>query len=145
MRDDQQLILAVLRDQEAATARGDAAGAVAPLSDYAVVYDLPPPLEYRGTAARDTVGLEQWFATWRDGVTVELTNPTVLVEGDLAVVFGLSRMRGTKTDSGHVDIWNRRTTVLQRRDGVWRIVHDHSSYPMLMDGSSRAALNLKPD
>lgn len=145
MPDDQQQILAVLREQEAATGRGDAASVVAPIADDAVSYDLPPPLEYRGAAARDTGELDQWFATWKDGVAVELADPTVLVDGDLAVVFGLSRMRGTKRDSGAVDIWNRRTVALQRRGGTWRIVHDHNSYPMLMDGSGKAALDLKPE
>ncbi len=144
MPDDEQQILALLCDQEAAHARGDAAGVVRPLADDVVSYDLPPPLAYRGADARDTGGLDQWFATWEDGVTVELAEPTVLIDGDLAVVFGLSRMRGIKKDSGPTDIWNRRTVALRRRDRAWAIVHDHSSYPMLMDGSDKAALDLKP-
>ena len=109
-----------------------------------VSYDLPPPLEYRDADARDTGALDQWFATWEDGVTVELANPTVLIDGDLAIVFGLSRMRGNKKDSGPIDIWNRRTVALRRRGGAWEIGDDHSSYPKLKDGSDKAALNLKP-
>jgi hypothetical protein len=35
---------------------------------------------------------------------------------------------------------------LQRSDlEGWRIIHDHSSYPMKMDGSQQAALDLKPN
>ena len=33
-----------------------------------VVYDLPPPLEYRGDLAAGEQGLNAWFATWKDGV-----------------------------------------------------------------------------
>ena len=140
-RDD---ILALLRGQEAATARGDVAAMIAPYAADAVIYDLPPPLEARGEALADTSGLEAWIATWDGPVTTELSDPTVLVEGDLAVVFGLSRMRGDQKGEGPLDAWNRRTVVLRRAEGAWRIVHEHSSYPMEMDGSGRAATNLKP-
>jgi ketosteroid isomerase-like protein len=141
-RDD---VLAVLRAQEDATARGDAAGVVAVMADDIVAYDLPPPLEVRGAAAYEASGLEQWFATWDGGVTVALADPTVLVAGDLAVVFGLSRMRGVKRGAGPLDQWSRRTVVLQRRADGWRMVHDHGSFPMLMDGSDKAATDLRPD
>jgi ketosteroid isomerase-like protein len=141
---DRRDILALLRAQEDAVARGDAAGVVAPLSSNLVTYDLPPPLEYRGARGPYAEGLEQWFATWNGPVTVKLADPTVVVEGDLAVVFGLSRMRGYKKEGGPFDGWNRRTIVLSRTEGTWRIIHEHSSYPLEMDGSGRAATNLQP-
>jgi ketosteroid isomerase-like protein len=38
-----------------------------------------------------------------------------------------------------------RTTVgLRKIDGKWLIVHVHESVPFYMDGSDRAALDLKP-
>jgi len=144
MTDDKADILRLLRDQEAATARGDAAGTVAPIADDAVAYDLPPPLEFRGDAARDAEAIDGWFSTWENGVTVELKDPDVLIDGDLAVVFGLSRMRGTKKGAGPLDQWSRRTVVLRRQGAAWRIVHAHSSFPMKMDGSNAAATDLKP-
>jgi len=139
---DRLAVLAILRRQEEANARRDAAAVLAPISEDGVAYELPPPLEYRGKG--DVKGIEEWFATWDGPVTVELENPTVLIDGDLAVVFGLSRMRGTKKGSGPVDSWNRRTVVLKRSDDNWKIVHDHNSYPMKMDGSGLAATNLTP-
>lgn len=145
MADEKQQILDVLHAQEAATARSDAAGVMAPVAVDAISYDLPPPLEHRGKPARAIDVLDQWFASWEDGVTVSLKDPTVVIDGDLAVVFGLSRMRGAKKDQGTVDIWNRRTVALRRHDGKWQIVHDHQSYPMKMDGSEKAALDLKPE
>ena len=141
---DRQRVLAILREQEAAIARGDALGVVAPLAEDVVSYDLAPPLEYRGRAARDTEALEQWFATWEGEVLVQLADPTVFVDGDLAVVHGFSRMRGVKKDLGPTDIWSRRTVVFLRRGEDWRIVHAHESFPMLMDGSQKAALDLSP-
>jgi PhnB protein len=34
--------------------------------------------------------------------------------------------------------------VLRRENGEWSIVHEHESVPFLMDGSDKAALDLKP-
>ncbi|BAT59518.1 hypothetical protein GJW-30_1_02051 [Variibacter gotjawalensis] len=145
MADVVEEILGVLREQEKATASGDAASVVAPMATDIVTYDLPPPLEYHGAGEPAADGLRAWFATWRGPVTVELRDPTVMVDGNLAVVFGLSHMRGQKKDGGSIDTWNRRTVVLRRNGGGdWRIVHEHSSYPLRMDGSGKAATDLKP-
>ena len=141
---DEDTIIALLREQEAALARGDARGAVAMIDRSIISYDLPPPLEYRGSDQRHIDGLNDWFAPWESGVTTELARPVVLIEGDLAVVHGLSRMQGTERGGSPIDSWNRRTIVLRRMEGDWRIVHEHSSYPMAMDGSGKAVTDLKP-
>ncbi|MGF7151188.1 ketosteroid isomerase-like protein [Sphingomonas zeicaulis] len=78
-------------------------------------------------------------------MTVELFEPALILERNLAVVFGLSRMRGDKKGQGPLDAWNRRTIVLRRDDGAWHIVHEHKSCPMEMDGSGRAATDLRPE
>ncbi|WP_099513756.1 nuclear transport factor 2 family protein [Microvirga ossetica] len=52
--------------------------------------------------------------------------------------------RGIKKGVGPLDQWHRRTIVLRRRDGVWKISHEHSSFPMRMDGSGTAATDLVP-
>ncbi|MDO9413545.1 MAG: nuclear transport factor 2 family protein [Pseudolabrys sp.] len=142
---DKDDILKLLRDQEAAVARGDAAGVVAPMDDDYVLFDLPPPLVHRGDAAQGEAALNDWFASWKDGVTVALRDPQVTVSGNLAAVYGLSRMRGTKKDGGSVDNWSRRTVVLAKRDGAWRMIHEHNSFPTKMDGSGASAMDLKPE
>jgi ketosteroid isomerase-like protein len=136
-------VLETIRSQEQATARGDAQGVVDHMSPSVVTFDLPPPLQSRGDFARNADALEGWFATWRDGVKTTLEDPKVLIDGDLAVVFGLSRMVGTKTDGTVVNSLNRRTVVLQREAGTWRIVHDHNSFPTAMDGSGRSLTDLQ--
>jgi ketosteroid isomerase-like protein len=137
-------ILALLKAQDEATARGDAEAVVAAGAPDIVRYDLPPPLEYRGDREGEIAGLKEWFATWDGPVTTEFAKPTVLIDGDLAVAYGFSRMRGNKKGDGPIDSWNRRTVVLRRSSGRWRILHEHSSYPMAMDGSGRAETGLKP-
>lgn len=142
---DHNDVLEVIRNQDAATLRGDAAAVVAPIDNGAILFDLPPPLQSTGNPAEGIAGLNAWFETWEGGVTVTLDSPTVMVEGNLAVVFGLSRMQGVKKEGGALDAWNRRTIVLRRHDGQWKIIHEHSSYPMAMDGSGRAMTELKPE
>ncbi|MET3899744.1 ketosteroid isomerase-like protein [Devosia sp. UYZn731] len=131
-------------DQLRLFVRREGAGKCAKQRLYPSFFDLPPPLVYQGNQARDIEALDAWFATWRDGVTVHLADPHIIIDGDLAVAFGLSGMTGIKTDGTKVDSWSRRTVVLRRSVGVWKIVHEHASFPMAMDGSGRAVTDLLP-
>jgi ketosteroid isomerase-like protein len=53
-------------------------------------------------------------------------------------------MAGTKTDGQDVDLWARQTVGLRKREGAWKIIHQHTSTPFYMDGSMKAAVDLKP-
>jgi len=141
---DKDAILTLLRQREDAIARGDAEGVLAPLADDVIMFDLPPPLQYRGADARHAAGLRAWFDTWENGVDSRLHDPTVMIEGDMAVVLGLQRMVGVKRGEGPLDQWSRVTIVLRRSSAGWRIVHEHISFPLMMDGSGLAATGLQP-
>ena len=43
-----------------------------------------------------------------------------------------------------VDLWFRETLGFRKIDGKWTITHEHSSVPFYMDGSFKAAIDLKP-
>jgi ketosteroid isomerase-like protein len=47
-------------------------------------------------------------------------------------------MQFPKKGTGPLDAWNRRTVILSLRDGIWKIVHEHSSCPTAMDGSLKS-------
>ena len=68
----------------------------------------------------------------------------VEVGGDIAFAYGLGHMTGTKKDGAKVDLWARVTVGLNRRDGAWKITHQHTSVPFRMDGSFKAAVDLQP-
>jgi PhnB protein len=53
-------------------------------------------------------------------------------------------MHGTKTDGAKGDLWFRHTFGFQRIKGEWKIAHEHESVPFYMDGSFKAAIDLKP-
>ncbi len=47
-------------------------------------------------------------------------------------------------DGEKVDMWLRETLCFRKIDGRWLVTHEHASVPFYMDGSERAALDLKP-
>lgn len=110
-------------------------------ADDAVIYDLAPPLGRRGIN-RD--GVAEWLSTWNGPIQFDGKDVELHADGDLAYMTALNVMRGTKVDGQDVELWFRTTMCFGRRNGEWRITHDHSSVPFLMDGSERAALELKP-
>lgn len=134
-------ILAVMESLKSAHAKRDADGIVALYEDGAVVYDMAPPLGRRGI---DKSLVERWLDTWDGGIALEFRNPEIVCGGDVAFVSSLSRMQGST--SGKIqDLWFRTTLCLRNGPRGWRIAHDHTSVPFSMDGSDKAALDLKPD
>jgi ketosteroid isomerase-like protein len=103
-------------------------------------FSLAPPLAH----SSDANNLNAWFATWQGPIGSEARDLQIVVSGDAAFSHGLSRMTGTKTDGEKVDLWFRETLGFRKVGGAWKIAHEHSSVPFYMDGSFRAAIDLKP-
>ena len=96
-------------------------------------------------AARDEAGLAAWLAGWEGPVGIEIRDLHIEVGGDVGWCRSLNRLHGTLRGGRTVDMWMRSTLGFRREDGAWKIAHGHSSVPFLMDGSFRAATDLKPD
>jgi PhnB protein len=126
--------------RNAALSAKDVAAVMA--SGYAgfVSFSLAPPLKNEGGKQ----GLTSWFATWDGPIGLELKDLKVTAGDDVGFASGLAHMTGRKTDGAVVDLWHRMTFGLRRVRGAWKIVHEHSSVPFHMDGSFRAAVELKP-
>ena len=106
----------------------------------AVIYDLAPPLARRGI---DRGNLAAWLAGWDGPIRIDTNDVSLTVDGSLAFASGLNRMRG-RQGGQEQDLWYRATVCLRKTNGRWYIVHDHTSVPFYMDGSYRAAIDLKP-
>jgi ketosteroid isomerase-like protein len=145
MSEEEREIRALLASRDAAIAAGDAEAAVAAVATGATSYDLPPPLAFAHEHDGAVAGLNDWFATWDGPVRSDLRDPTIHVAGDLAIAWGLANMRGVKRGEGAQDLWFRSTIVLRRTDDGWQIIHEHNSVPLRMDGSGKAATDLKPE
>ncbi|NKB17872.1 MAG: SnoaL-like domain-containing protein [Pseudanabaena sp. CRU_2_10] len=88
--------------------------------------------------------LASWFATWSGSIGYEIGDLTIAVSDDVAYCHSLNRLTGSRTDGSNTDIWFRETLCLQKIDDRWLIAHIHESVPMYMDGSLKAAIDLKP-
>jgi PhnB protein len=115
--------------------------AVKHLADDLVSYDLDPPLQHIGLRRESML---EWFDTWDGPIALAMADLTVEIGGDVAFAHGLAHMTGTKKDGAAVDLWMRCTAGLRRSGGAWKITHQHASVPFYMDGSFKAAVDLKP-
>jgi uncharacterized protein (TIGR02246 family) len=116
------------------------------MSHYAediLLFDLVPPLQYKGEAAYRN-NWEEWFATWQGQIGYDIQDLSVTLGDDVAFRHSLNRISGTRTNGEETDVWVRATACYRKIDGKWLITHEHVSVPFYMDGSNRAALDLKP-
>jgi ketosteroid isomerase-like protein len=134
---DEEQIRAVIAERAAAMRERDAERFVAHYAPQIVKFDLAPPLAYAGPEARDAEALRAWFASHPGGpIGYEIRDLTVTACGDVAFCHSLNQVGGA--------LWYRSTLGLRKTDGVWRITHEHNSTPFYMDGSDKAALDLRP-
>jgi uncharacterized protein (TIGR02246 family) len=137
---DRAEIEALFQQLARAHADHDANAIVEAYAPDAVIYDLAPPLGRRGMN-RDSV--VAWLAGWEGPIQIDARDVNLAVDGHLAFVSALNRMRGRQGGEDQ-DLWYRTTMYLWKTSGRWRIVCDHSSVPFYMDGSYRAAVDLQP-
>jgi PhnB protein len=141
VRDNDVVALRALIDDWAEAMRAkDADRAMAHCAADVVTFDLAPPL-VSSVNAKD---LEAWFATWQGPLGYEVRDLKIGAGEDVAFCHSLNRLSGTKTDGEKADVWFRQTLCFRKIRGDWRIAHQHESVPFYMDGSYRAAVDLKP-
>lgn len=142
---ERDAILKIIVNYEQAVIARDAEAVLADYAADPIGYDLAPPLVQHAAAILDPEGLRDWFDTWEDDLRLTHADPHVLHEGDLAVIYCLQHMTGTKKGEGFTSLWFRATLALRRTEGAWKIVHIHTSVPFAMDGSGKALLDLTPE
>jgi PhnB protein len=92
----------------------------------------------------DKKGLETWFSTFNGPIEYDIRELTIATGDDIAFCHSLDHMSGTMSDGQKTDLWLRNTIGLRKIDGKWKITHQHESVPFYMDGSFKAAIDLKP-
>jgi uncharacterized protein (TIGR02246 family) len=139
---DEADILALVNSLPKANHDKDAAAFAKPFAPDAAIFNLAPPLVHHGI---DLEEKQAWFDSWETPVEIEPRDFKMTVSGDVAFCHGFLHMRGTKKGAERqVSFWMRETVCLERIDGAWRIVHEHTSVPFYMDGSLRPAFDLNP-
>ncbi|MER7002529.1 nuclear transport factor 2 family protein [Dactylosporangium sp. NPDC000555] len=112
----------------AAGARKDLDALMAPIAADVVSYEHVAPLEYVGIDAVREV-CRQGLEASDNTVTWEVPDLRVVVDGDLAVGWGLNRIRVPRPDGSTTEYRSRGTRVFRRTGGEWKLVHQHLSFP----------------
>ena len=122
----------------------DADGVLAYHTRDMVHFSLAPPLQYSGANALNKTRLEEWFSTWHGPLDYEVADLRIEAGDNVAFSHSLNRISGTKNDGSKSELWFRVTLCFEQIDGQWKIAHEHDSVPFYMDGSARAAIDLRP-
>jgi uncharacterized protein (TIGR02246 family) len=120
----------------------DLEGVMAMFTPDVVSFDIEPPLQHVGAAAKR----KNWanvFSVYQRPLGYELHDLTVTVGDDVAFGHSLNRISGTLKNGKRNDVWVRWTACLRQIDGNWLIAHDQVSVPLDIE-SGRALLNLEP-
>jgi uncharacterized protein (TIGR02246 family) len=140
---DEARVRELIADWAAAVRAKDVDGVVSHYAADVVSFDLAPPLQYTGREALRK-SLAGWFHTFQGPVGFEVRELTIAAGDEAAFCRSLNRITGKRTDGTETDVWVRATVGCRKVDGRWVISHEHASVPLYMDGSERAALDLKP-
>ncbi len=137
----QEEIRAVVESWADAIRRKDVAGVLSHFAEDSVRFYLAPPLQ-ADMLLREN--LEGWFATFRGDIGYDIRDLSITTAADLAWCHSFNRITGTKVEGEPMDLWVRETLCLRKLDGHWLIIHEHESVPFYMDGTFKAAVDLKP-
>jgi PhnB protein len=120
-------------------------GVVSQFADKSVMFVLAPPLRFKtGENAPGENGIQEWFDTFEGEIGYEFRELEITSGEAVAFCHSLDHISGKRTDGTDTDTWVRETLGLRKIEGEWKITHQHQSVPMYMDGSNKAAVDLKP-
>lgn len=107
-----------------------------------VVYDVLAPLQQKGADAHRQ-NFEKWFAGMPGRTTSAIRDLRIVAGEHSAFAHCLNHISNAPPDGKTtVDNWVRVTVCFEKRDGEWKVTHEHSSMPI--DESGKGATNVKP-
>jgi ketosteroid isomerase-like protein len=107
-----------------------------------LAFDLAPPLQHAGAAYRE--GFEEWFRSFRGPIGIEIRDLSITAGDDVGFSHSLNHISGARTSGEETDVWVRVTVCFRKVGGKWLASHEHVSVPFYMDGSDKAAVDLRP-
>jgi uncharacterized protein (TIGR02246 family) len=140
-RDEAELRALFAEWSRASTAK-DIERTMAPIAHDCLSYEHQSPLQYRGVdSIRESC--QQGFDAAEGELRWDVPDLQVMVRGDLAITWGLNRMRITPPGGAQKESWSRGTRVFRKVDGRWKMIHQHVSFPF-DPASGRADTALAP-
>lgn len=109
-----------------------------------VAYDMMPPLKFTDLGSyRETAWLNGFIAAFHFPIHYEYREDQLFVTEDFAIRSGEIHINGVfKKSEERVESCLRNTTILQKMNGEWKIIHVHNSVPLGND--LHGLMNLKP-
>jgi len=102
-----------------------------------ILFDALDSLQRKG--AKDVrAKTTQWLGFYEGPIGYEVRDLNVIANDEVGFCSYLYRVTGTMKNGASVDMWVRSTICLQKMDGAWRILHEHTSVPF--DSESGQAL-----
>ncbi|MET4128012.1 SRPBCC domain-containing protein [Roseovarius sp. MBR-6] len=135
-------VRAEFEDWFATSEAKDLDAAMSKIASDIVSFEHTSPLE-----VRDIEGLRaecaKGFAAAGPEFRWDIPDHRIVVRGDIAVCWGLNRMTSRQDGALLNEMWSRGTRVFQKRDGQWKMIHQHVSFPM-DPATGMAATDLDP-
>jgi uncharacterized protein (TIGR02246 family) len=141
---DDAKIRELVNDWAKAVKSKDAERAVSSYAPDLTSFNIAPPLRERLTRKQYRDNLKAWFETFDGPMDFEVRELEVKVGDDVAFAHMVNRVGGKKKNGERDDTWVRATICFSRINDNWLVVHEHVSVPFYMDGSFKAAVDLKP-
>lgn len=113
-------------------------------ADSLVVFDMMPPSKFEDLEKYKETAWKQCFTeAFKFPVVYDYKEDGFKIFGDSALMYGEVHMIGTFKEGGEkTESRLRNTTLFQKLDGEWKIVHEHNSVPL--DMNMKGLMNLKP-
>lgn len=111
------------------TAAKDLDAMMAAIANDVVSYEHDEPLQHLGVEAVREVCARGLAAAGDASIRWNVPDLKILVRRDLAITWGLNRVRVEHSDGQTIDTWSRGTRVFERRNGAWLMIHQHLSFP----------------
>ncbi|WP_347280077.1 MULTISPECIES: nuclear transport factor 2 family protein [unclassified Leptolyngbya] len=131
----------LITDQQHAICTKDVDQIMSRYADGAILFDVKPPFQTKGKEAIRQLW-KDCLPYFPDSFGMETRDLTVTVNGDLAAAHWLFHFTGEE-DHPAMQMWMRATTVCQRHQSEWQILHEHISVPFSPE-NSQAVLTLNP-
>ena len=116
---------------------------MADIDESVVMFDVVDPLRHIGKAS-SLARARSWRATFEQPPRLETRDVEVFLSGDVAFSHFLTHVSGTQKTGQKVEMWFRTTLGFERKQGRWRIVHEHGSVPFNPE-SGQVSFGLRPE
>lgn len=121
----------VLAAYEAAVYAKDVDAFVALYDENVRIFDLWGQWVYEGARAWREMATGWFSSVGTDTILVEMDEVKTVHSGDIAVTHAFLTYKGVSAEGTVLRaMQSRHTWVLRQKDGVWKIVHEHSSAPV---------------